>query len=125
MYELLVKTHFAAAHQLALAGHKCENLHGHNWKLEVRLRGTQTDGAGVVLDFGVIKAKLGRIMDELDHKFLNDLPAFAGKSPSSENIAFHVAQRLAEETEGSGCRVHSVTAWESDDAAATYFPDGS
>lgn len=123
MYELLVTTRFAAAHQLKLTGHKCENLHGHNWKVEVRLRGENTDNAGVVLDFGVVKARLGQIMDELDHKFLNDLPCFAGSSPSSEHIALYIARRMAEEVTDTGCRVYSVTAWESDDAAATYFPE--
>ncbi|MBU2490708.1 MAG: 6-carboxytetrahydropterin synthase QueD [Proteobacteria bacterium] len=121
MYELKVKTHFAAAHQLAMVGTKCENLHGHNWKIEVRVRGEELDNGGVLLDFGVLKKHVAGVMAGLDHKFLNELPDFAQVPPSSENIARHVADRLAPLLSGAGVQVHSVTAWESDNASATYY----
>lgn len=123
MFELKVTNHFAAAHQLEMVAKKCENLHGHNWKIEVRIAGDQLNDAGVVIDFGEIKQHVSAIMKTLDHKFLNDLEYFKVGNPSSENIAKYIADKLQETVSEPGIRVASVTAWESDDACATYFPD--
>lgn len=73
MYELKVETDFAAAHQLTMVGEKCENLHGHNWKIEVTVAGEKLDYGGVLMDFGIIKKNVHAIMETLDHKFLNEL----------------------------------------------------
>ena len=73
MYELKVVTRFAAAHQLKMVGSKCENMHGHNWKIEVYVIGDQLNAGGVLVDFGEIKAQLAEVMKKLDHKFLNEL----------------------------------------------------
>jgi 6-pyruvoyltetrahydropterin/6-carboxytetrahydropterin synthase len=121
MYELRVKTRFAAAHRLTLVGHKCENLHGHNWNVEVCLRGENLDEGGVLLDFGIIKKKLSAVIDELDHTFLNENPAFEGRAPSSEHIARHIALALGKAVNTDSVRVFSVTAWESEDSCATFF----
>ena len=121
MYELKVVTKFAAAHQLAMVGEKCENLHGHNWKIEVYVAGDHTDAAGVLLDFGVIKKHVRAIMSMLDHKYLNDLPFFQQNQPSSENIAYFVATEMQKRIADQSARVSRVTAWESDDASATYI----
>lgn len=123
MFELKVTNHFAAAHQLEMVAKKCENLHGHNWKIEVRIAGDQLNNAGVVMDFGEIKQHVSAIMKTLDHKFLNDLEYFKNDNPSSENIAQYIADTLQETITEPGIRVASVTAWESDDACATYFPE--
>ena len=124
MYELKVITRFAAAHQLTMVGTKCENMHGHNWKIEVFVAGENLDGAGVLVDFGVIKKHVADIMSLLDHKYLNELTFFEQKQPSSENIAYLVATELQQRIDDSAVRVSRVTAWESDDAAATYIiPD--
>ncbi len=123
MYELRVATHFAAAHQLQMVAQKCENLHGHNWKVDVCVRGEKLDAGGVLVDFGVIKRHVADIMEELDHKFLNQLEPFRENCPpSSENIARYVARRLQTALEGLAVHVSSVSAWESDNACATYFP---
>ncbi len=124
MFELKVKNSFSAAHQLTMVGEKCENLHGHNWHVEVRVSGEKLNTAGVLLDFGDIKKWLRAIMKDLDHKFLNDISAFAGVQPTSERIAVYIAQRVQKflDTEHAHVRVASVTAWESDDASATYYP---
>lgn len=124
MYELKTVTRFAAAHRLTMVGEKCENLHGHNWKIEVHVRGEHLDEGGVLMDFGVIKRHVAEIMQLLDHRYLNELPDFEGRPPSSENIARFVARRLAERLDGPGLRVSRVTAWESEDAGATYIADG-
>jgi 6-pyruvoyltetrahydropterin/6-carboxytetrahydropterin synthase len=123
MFELRVVTRFAAAHRLTMVGAKCENLHGHNWKIEVYVQGQSTDKGGVLVDFGVIKRHVRELMETLDHKFLNELEYFSEDTPpSSENIARYLADRLAARMDLPGIRVSRVTAWESDDASATYYP---
>jgi len=121
MYELNVVTKFAAAHQLTMVGEKCENLHGHNWKVEVYVRGEKTDNAGVLMDFGIIKKDVREIMAMLDHKYLNELEYFQQGQPTSENIAYFVATELQKRIGNQAVSISKVTAWESDDAAATYI----
>lgn len=127
MFELKVKTRFAGAHQLAMVGQKCENLHGHNWYVEVHVRGEKLNSAGVLADFGDIKRAVRAVVDgELDHKYLNELPAFGGEQPTSERIAVYIAQRvqsiLDQELEEK-VLISRVMAWESDDACAIYYPE--
>ncbi len=123
MFELKVKTHFAAAHQLKMVGAKCENLHGHNWKIEVCITGDSLNQAGVLVDFGIIKQHLSAVMQTLDHKFLNELEFFAeDNQPSSENIAVYIADKLQALIQDKDIRVSSVTAYESENAAAKYMP---
>ena len=69
MFELKIVSHFAAAHQLAMVAKKCENLHGHNWKVEVCVKGDRLNNAGVLVDFGILKGYVKEIMGRLDHKF--------------------------------------------------------
>ncbi|KPJ78838.1 MAG: 6-pyruvoyl tetrahydrobiopterin synthase [Deltaproteobacteria bacterium SG8_13] len=123
MFELKVVTHFAAAHQLKMVAEKCENLHGHNWKIEVCLIGEKLDSAGILIDFGEIKQHVARIMKRLDHRFLNETPPFNdGTPPSSENIAQFVATELQAALRKPAVKVSRVSAWESDNACATYIP---
>ncbi len=122
MFELKVTTHFAAAHQLRMVAKKCENLHGHNWRIEVRLEGDTLNEAGVLMDFGEVKAHVADIMAMLDHKFLNEIDYFQG-NPSSENIAVFIARELQTALDNPDVKVASVSAWESDNACATYFPE--
>ena len=119
MFELKVLTHFAAAHQLTMVAKQCENLHGHNWKVEVCVEGEKLNAAGVLIDFGELKTHIRGIIKELDHTFLNELACFDG-APSSENIAVHIAEKLQQKLAGTHVRVSKVTTWESDNAAATY-----
>ena len=121
MYELKVVTRFAAAHQLTMVGSKCENMHGHNWRIEVYVTGDKLDSGGVLVDFGEIKDHLAGVMEKLDHKYLNELEYFSDGNPSSENIAKFVATELQNRIDNSSARVSKVTAWESDDACATYI----
>jgi 6-pyruvoyltetrahydropterin/6-carboxytetrahydropterin synthase len=122
MFELRVVTHFAAAHQLKMVAEKCENLHGHNWKIEVTVTGDNLNNAGVLIDFGDIKKHLASVMSTLDHRYLNELDCFQGSNPSSENIAMYIAEALQSKLTPFKVRVGRVTAWESDDAGATYIP---
>jgi 6-pyruvoyltetrahydropterin/6-carboxytetrahydropterin synthase len=122
MFELKIVTRFAAAHQLKMVSQKCENLHGHNWKVEVRVAGEKLNSAGVLVDFGELKKHVAEIITELDHRFLNETEFFNNNTPpSSENIAFYIAKGLEKKLNGADARVTRVSAWESDDACATYI----
>ena len=122
MYELKIIAHFSAAHQLKEFLGACESLHGHNWKIEVYVTSHVLDDAGVVIDFRILKNQVRTIMETLDHKFLNDLAPFRDTNPSSENIARYVAEQLAPLLEDRQIKVSRVTAWESENACATYYP---
>jgi len=121
MYELKIITDFSAAHRLENFNGKCEALHGHNWKVEVFLLGDRLDAAGLVQDFGVVKARAWEVLGELDHRYLNELPAFQNQNPSSENLARYLFGRLGEVLNGDGLRVSRVSVWESDTSCASYF----
>ena len=124
MYELKIIGHFAAAHQLKMVAQKCENLHGHNWKIEVCVAGKTLNPAGVLIDFGELKGHVAAIMERLDHKFLNELEYFSDRcAPSSENIARLIAAELQAQIKSPAIRVTRVTAWESESASATYIMD--
>ncbi len=123
MYELKVETDFAAAHQLAMVGEKCENLHGHNWKIEVIVTGETIDEGGVLMDFGIIKQHVRAVMETLDHKFLNELEFFNDAvPPSSENIARYIADSMQKKLDNPAVKIARVSAWESKNACATYIP---
>ncbi|MBW1859828.1 MAG: 6-carboxytetrahydropterin synthase QueD [Deltaproteobacteria bacterium] len=122
MYELKVITNFSAAHQLREFEGACEDLHGHNWKVEIYVTSETLTEAGIVVDFRVLKKHVKTIMAGLDHKFLNDLDAFKDENPSSENIARYVAEQLSSLLKAPGIKVSRVAAWESETACATYYP---
>jgi len=121
MYELKVVSRFAAAHQLKMVAEKCENLHGHNWRVEISISGEKLNNAGVLMDFGEIKEHLNEIIDSLDHKFLNELNLFDGGNPSSENIARYIAEAMQSKIASPGVGISRVGVWESDDSCATYI----
>lgn len=122
MFELKITARFAAAHHLKMVEKKCENLHGHNWKIEICVAGKTLNNAGVLIDFGELKAHLSNIVSKLDHRFLNDLDCFDDqRPPSSEVIAQYIANELQREIKDLDIVVDRVTAWESDDACATYI----
>jgi len=123
MYELKIITDFSAAHNLRNFRGKCESLHGHNWKVEVVVGGSRLDDSGVVVDFAEIKAFTGEVIAEIDHRYLNELPFFTQHNPSSENIARYIFERLSEKIKDNRVWVSRVTAWESQDACATYIAE--
>lgn len=123
MYHLMIKTHFAAAHHLVNYQGDCENLHGHNWHVEVTVAARELDSAGLGLDFKVLKRRTKTLLDELDHKYLNDLEPFRDLSPSSEQIARFIYGRLCKELDDDNVRVERVNVWESEFACASYTPD--
>jgi 6-pyruvoyltetrahydropterin/6-carboxytetrahydropterin synthase len=124
MFEVSVEDTFAAGHALRGYRGKCENLHGHNYRVRLALRGPQLDAIGLLLDFKDMKQILGEVAERLDHHHLNDLAPFDVLNPSAENIAKYfydeMARRLAELPPGHSVRVASVTIWETDTTTATY-----
>ncbi len=122
MYELKVISSIAAAHRLRGIEGRCEDLHGHNWKVEVFVTGEELGADGLLIDFKWIKKATEKVLQELDHKFLNELDAFEGLNPSSENLARHIHESLRKHLNQQNIRVSRVTVWESDTAAATYQP---
>jgi 6-pyruvoyltetrahydropterin/6-carboxytetrahydropterin synthase len=123
MYHLTVHTQFAAAHNLLHYQGDCENLHGHNWKVEVTVGARQLDRSGLGIDFKVLKRETKKILDHLDHTYLNQLPAFQEVSPSSENIARYLFEQLAAIFNDGNVKVEKVNVWESDYACASFTED--
>jgi 6-pyruvoyltetrahydropterin/6-carboxytetrahydropterin synthase len=121
VYELTVLSHFAGAHRIRCLHGKCEGLHGHNWKIEVRVASRRLGRGGLVIDFGILKQKLESVISTLDHTYLNDLPHFSKREPSSENIAKYIFDALKKELRGKAVVLKRVTAWESETACASYL----
>jgi 6-pyruvoyltetrahydropterin/6-carboxytetrahydropterin synthase len=114
MYEAKVALSFSGAHSLRHYEGKCEELHGHNWKVEVTVTREKLDRLGMVIDFKRLKKKLNSVLDILDHKHLNDLPYFKKVNPTSENIAKFIHDKL-------NLKSAKVTVWETDNSTASYY----
>jgi 6-pyruvoyltetrahydropterin/6-carboxytetrahydropterin synthase len=123
MYEVTIIKSFSAAHILSQVGGKCEELHGHNFKVELTLGAPDLNQSGLLIDFRLVKKWLNEILDELDHKHLNDISYFAGINPSAENVARYLAQKLAPAAKAARVKVSRVKVWESENAAVTYVPE--
>jgi len=124
MYEVTVEAGFSSGHYLRNYRGKCENPHGHNYKVRVTLAGRDLDETGLLLDFKLLKQVLRPVIDRIDHQMLNDLEPFIELNPSAENIAHYFYQQtnlqLAEMTAGR-VRVKDCTIWETDTTTATYY----
>lgn len=123
MYELMIETSFSAAHQLRGYMGKCEQLHGHNWKVQVHVTAEKLNQIDIAIDFHELKRLTNEIISPLDHTFLNDIFPFTEKNPSSENIAKWIYDCLKKKINNENIEVSAVTVWESDTASATYYED--
>jgi len=121
MYKLKIITDFDAAHQLRGYKGKCENIHGHNWKVEIEVIAENLNEIGIAIDFKDLKKISDEVVSELDHTFINEIPPFNQINPSSENIAKWIYLNLKSKLEKIPVKLFSVTVWESDNAGATYF----
>ena len=119
MYELVVDADFAAAHRLREYDGNCENLHGHNWRVQVALEADGLDRLGMVIDFRDVKSVIREVLAEFDHTYLNDLDQFRTQNPTTENVARILYEELSRRFPDR-VRVGRVTAWESDHCGATY-----
>lgn len=123
MYALTVKTDFAAAHALRGYNGKCENLHGHNFAVEVVVKGTKLDACGMLIDFVELKGHLAEVLGQLDHKNLNDLPRFTEENASAENVARAIFEGLSA-LMPEHVDVSAITVYETPRCGATYFGRG-
>ena len=121
MYEVTTIKSFSAAHMLTAIGGKCEELHGHNFKVEVTIAAKDLNSSGIVIDFRYVKKWLQEILDNLDHKHLNEIPFFTEINPSSENIAQYIYREMKLKAKQAEVKVARVKVWESESSAVTYI----
>lgn len=122
MYYVSAIQHFSAAHSLRGYQGKCENLHGHNYKVEVELKGLELTKAGMVVDFTDLRTALDKVLSRLDHKHLNDIKPFDKINPTAENIAKLIYEEMLLKFSSKKIKVYHVVVWESEGCKATYGP---
>jgi 6-pyruvoyltetrahydropterin/6-carboxytetrahydropterin synthase len=121
MYELGITTSFSAAHHLVAYPGACAVLHGHNWKIEIFVRGEELDELGMLVDFKALKESVTALMDELDHTDLNTHPEFIDLNPTSERIAKFLYRRLSESVSDGRYKIARVTVHETPGSLASYW----
>jgi len=122
MYQLFIEEHFDAAHRLRNYHGKCENLHGHRFKVVTRLEAAKLDDTGLAYDFAQLKHYLREILARFDHAYLNDLPPFDKIEPSCENIAATLYSELQPHFSQTPAKLVSVEVWESPTSGVAYSP---
>src|SRR5579871_3430667 len=124
MFEVSVEQTFAAGHALRDYKGKCENVHGHNFKVQVTIEGERLDKTGMLVDFIDVKDKMRAVIAKLDHQFLNDVPPFDVQNPSAENIAVYFCDELMDGLRDTPVpvRIREVKVWETEIQSATYRP---
>ncbi len=123
MYQISVEQHFDAAHFLRGYQGKCEALHGHRFRVVVKIRASRVNDIGLAYDFTVLKQQLGDILSRFDHTCLNDMPPFDRINPSSENIASTIYDELKLKLAGDPVSISCVEVWESPQSGVAYSPD--
>src|ERR1700742_2259321 len=124
MYEVTVESGFSSGHYLRNYHGKCENPHGHNYKVRVTLQGRELDPTGLLLDFKLLKQVMRPIIDRIDHQMLNDLEPFTTLNPSAENLARYFYEKTREQLHamtGGRVRVKDCTLYETDTSFARYY----
>ena len=120
MYEITVNKSLSAAHIIKDIGGKCEELHGHNFIVEVTLAAGALNKEGLLIDFRIVKEWLEELFVALDHKYLNEHPYFMNVNPSAENLSRFIYDKINEKAQAKNVEVSRVTVWESENARATY-----
>ena len=118
MFEVCVEHTFSAGHALRNYYGKCENVHGHNYRVQVGIAGETVDENGLLYDFADLKKRLRATSDYLDHQFMNDLQPFDQINPSAENIAKFFFEQIQKDL--TGASLAYVKVWETDTSFATY-----
>ena len=123
MFEVTVEQTFAAGHALRNYRGKCENVHGHNYRVRVTVQGDRLDATGLLVDFLEVNRLISGTVEYLDHRFINDLPPFDQLNPSAENLAKYFYERVSEGLKSEvAARVSEVQVWETDVSSAVYRP---
>lgn len=120
MYEIMVEDSFNAAHRLKGYQGECEGLHGHNWKVQALVMGKELDKTGLLLDFKELKTQLKKVLQKLDHHYLNEISPFDKLNPTSENLARFIFEELKKILVSSQFQLSKITVWETERAAASY-----
>jgi 6-pyruvoyltetrahydropterin/6-carboxytetrahydropterin synthase len=122
IFEVMIERNFSSAHQLRGYKGKCENLHGHNYKIEIYARGRELDHIGLLVDFGELKDAADEVVAYLDHRNINELPPFDEElNPSAENLARYILERVASRVGDERVRVYKVRCFETPTSVATYM----
>jgi 6-pyruvoyltetrahydropterin/6-carboxytetrahydropterin synthase len=121
MYEILIKGDFSSAHNLRGYKGRCEELHGHSWKVEARFEKEGLNDIGISVDFVALKSRLKYILKKLDHTHLNKIEVFKTINPSAENIARFIYTKLKSSIKEKGLFLKSLSVWESETSCATYY----
>lgn len=119
MYEIKTQAVFSAAHHLLNYDGACEHQHGHNWMVEVFVKGDTLDKSNILIDYKVLKRELNAVLELLDHKDINELPEFKNESPSSEMIAAFIYSKLKERI----VQLSKVSVWETQSSCASYYEE--
>ncbi len=124
LFEVMIERNFSSAHQLRGYKGKCENLHGHNYKIEIYARGSELDNIGLLVDFGELKEAADEVVGYLDHRNINELPPFDEElNPSAENLARYILERVSSRVGDERVRVYKVRCFETPTSVATYQVD--
>lgn len=121
--DIFIKTHFSGGHHLRNYPGNCENPHGHNWKVKVTVRAQELDRLGMGIDFKELKKRVNTLLEELDHRDLNEHPAFQQCNPSSEHIAMFIFRSLARELQSERYGLYAVEVRETDNSGVVYYGD--
>jgi 6-pyruvoyltetrahydropterin/6-carboxytetrahydropterin synthase len=122
MFEVSVERTFAAGHSLRNYKGKCENVHGHNYRVQITVEGEELDSNGLLIDFIELKRLTMEVVDYLDHRFINDLPPFDVINPSAENLAKYFYDRVNAGLHSAPNHIREVRIWETDTSVAAYRP---
>jgi 6-pyruvoyltetrahydropterin/6-carboxytetrahydropterin synthase len=124
LFEVMIERNFSSAHQLRGYRGKCENLHGHNYKIEIYARGKELNNIGLLVDFVELKQAADDLVTYLDHKNLNELEPFVvEQNPSAENVARFVLEKLAAKINDERVQIYKVRCFETPTSVATYSVD--
>ncbi|MDQ3755947.1 MAG: 6-carboxytetrahydropterin synthase QueD, partial [Acidobacteriota bacterium] len=124
MFEVMIERNFSSAHQLRGYKGKCENLHGHNYKIEIFARGRELNHIGLLVDFVELKAAADEVVQYLDHRNINELPPFDEElNPSAENLARYILERVASRVGDERVQIYKVRCYETPTSVATYQVD--
>jgi len=122
MFKLKVQDYFSSAHYLKDYKGACEKIHGHNWKVELIVEGSELNSLDILIDFAILKKILKEVLSELDHKLLNEIPYFENINPSSERLAEYIFKKVKEKLSSyPNVKVKEVTVFETEKAGATYY----